>query len=71
VRGGRGLRVPPVPVARQVTVDTLEKLNVPQGAKENKQFLDELGGIPGFIQKLKVDTNTGLTDEQVEQMRAR
>lgn len=48
----------------QVTIETLEKLNIAQQTKENKEWLDQLGGVPGLAAKLKVNLQTGLTEEQ-------
>lgn len=54
---------------RQVTIEALEKLNVAQQTKENKAWLDELGGIQGLAAKLKVDLQRGLTEEQAQRYR--
>jgi Ca2+-transporting ATPase len=45
-------------------------MDVEQAKVENRKALDALGGIPGLIKLIGVDVTTGLTHEQVDQMRS-
>jgi magnesium-transporting ATPase (P-type) len=47
----------------------LDKLNIPQGTKENREYLDSIGGVPGLISKLKTSGVNGLTSDGVILMR--
>lgn len=46
-------------------------MNVEQSRKDNKEYLDSLGGIEGLASKLHVNLETGLNDDQVLEMRKR
>ena len=54
----------------EITQDDLDKMNVAQARKENKCYLELLGGIPELIRKLGITVETGLTPEQVLLSRA-
>ena len=54
-----------------VTWETLGNLNVAQDSKNNKQNLDNLGGVLGLADRLGVSLETGLSDPQLDQMRER
>lgn len=56
---------------KQITQEGLDKLNVSQATKENKGALDELGSLQGLAAKLRVNLQTGLTEEQAVQNRAK
>jgi magnesium-transporting ATPase (P-type) len=49
----------------EVTQVQLDNCNVAQGRKENRQFLDSLGGVNELVQLIGVNVETGLTSEQV------
>jgi hypothetical protein len=52
-----------------VTPQDLANLNVPQSAKENRQFLHSIGDVDGFAKKLGLSLTDGYTDAQVLQSR--
>jgi len=52
-----------------VTHQDLASLNVPQSAKENRQYLQSLGEVDGFAKKLGLSLTDGYTDAQVLQSR--
>jgi hypothetical protein len=56
---------------QQVTVDTLDKLNVAQATQSNKECLDALGGLGGLAAKMKANLSKGLTDQQADELRKR
>jgi P-type Ca2+ transporter type 2C len=55
----------------EITQQTLENINVPQGRNENRAYLDKLGGIEELVAKLGGSCTNGLTEEKVLQMRAK
>ena len=55
--------------AENVTVETLDSLNVAQEMKKNKENLIELGGVLGLADKLGTSIESGLSKEQVFRMR--
>eukprot|EP01041_Mallomonas_annulata_P010440 gene10440-21785_t len=61
--------VAPRPGNVQLTRELLDGLNVEQQKKENKERLLAIGGTEGLIAAINVDSNIGLTDQQVTDMR--
>ena len=45
--------------------NVLDSLNVAQGRKENREYLDMIGGIDVLLKRIGVDVNTGLNTEQI------
>ena len=54
-----------------ITQSLLDSINVEQGRDENKQHLEELGGIDRLAELIGVNVVTGLTDAQVLALRER
>lgn len=54
-----------------VTQSLLDSINVEQARDENKQHLEELGGIDRLAELIGVNVVTGLTDAQVLALRER
>lgn len=52
-------------VSNKLPQSVLDNLNVPQGKDENKQHLEDLGGVQGLIEKLGLTIDEGLSQEQV------
>lgn len=52
-----------------INQDVLNSLNIEQSQAENRENLLKIGGIDGLINKLKVNVTSGLTNEQVLDMR--
>lgn len=52
-----------------ISQSELDKLNVPQSAKENKEYLLTLGGVNGLLKRLNTSPVNGLTAESVITMR--
>jgi magnesium-transporting ATPase (P-type) len=50
----------------EVTQVQLDNCNVAQGRKENRQYLDSLGGVNELVQLIGVNVETGLTGAQVK-----
>jgi magnesium-transporting ATPase (P-type) len=55
--------------ATEVTQAMLDGLNVSQARKENKEYLDSLGGVDVLMNKLGTNQETGLTLIAVQRMR--
>lgn len=53
----------------EVTQSLLDSLNVEQQRKENRQNLDNMGGVAKLMELIGVNTTTGLTTQQVEASR--
>ena len=56
---------------QELTQSMLDSMNVEQARAENRAALDNLGGIDAIVKLMNVDLRTGLTHEQVEEMRSR
>jgi len=54
-----------------VSQSMLDSMNVEQCMKENKQNLEKYGGVEGLAVMLGVSIETGLTLEQVQDMRTK
>jgi len=53
----------------EITQKILDDLNVEQSETENKTNLDQLGGIEELAKNLQINISTGLTNEQVIELR--
>jgi Ca2+-transporting ATPase len=65
------LQILPMDSQFGVTQSILDSLNVEQAKDENRQHLDELGGIDRLAELIGVNVNTGLTESQVLALRQR
>jgi Ca2+-transporting ATPase len=54
-----------------VRQESLDSLNVPQARKENRQFLETMGGVEGLMTQLNTNATTGLSRADVLVMRER
>lgn len=54
-----------------VTLEMLDRLNVAQASRENKECLDSLGGVKGLAGLLGVDLRNGLSEAQATALRER
>ena len=53
-----------------ISQDTLDNINIPQGRQENREYLDDtIGGIDTLLQKLNTTTANGLSRDNVTLMR--
>ena len=59
------------PSGTTLTQSLLNSFNVEQARKENRQALDEIGGIDALVKLIGVNLQTGLTESQVQQLRAK
>eukprot|EP01038_Epipyxis_sp_PR26KG_P016242 gene16242-22109_t len=58
-------------VGDTVTQTVLNNLNIAQQKEDNKNFLEKLGGVEGLAAKLHLNIDTGLTKQQVLELRAK
>jgi Ca2+-transporting ATPase len=63
------LQASPEAPAGTLTQSLLDSMNVEQQRAENKKALEELGGIDSLVNIMGLNIQTGLTKQQVQQMR--
>lgn len=59
----------PGPSSDLLSKQDLEKLNIPQSTKDNRAYLDSIGGVNSLLDKLKSSGTNGLSQEKVLKMR--
>jgi len=64
-------QIKPMEAETSITQAILDSINVEQQKEDNRNSLDELGGVEGLAKKLGVNPETGLTSDQVLGLRAK
>ena len=54
-----------------ITQEILDSFNVEQAREDNRAALNDFGGVDGLAKAIGIDLETGLTRDQVYEMRER